>query len=278
MLKVINKDIEIGDYSYIKKTRNIKLQLSCFLLLWLSLLPTGLTAQTNKNIAAQCNGWYIYFGNHRVSEKLSIHTEYQWRRHNWITDWQQSLLRAGLDWHVNNALMLTGGYGWIKSFPYGEQPISFSFNEHRIWQQLVLQNNTGRLNFHHRYRLEQRYLESISADMDGNPRRDGYNFRNRARYRFFLTVPLNRTELKDNTFFIGVYDEVFLGFGKGIGKNILDQNRFYFALGRRFNSDCNVQLGYLNHYVIKADGINHERNHTLQVGLTYNLDLRREEK
>ncbi len=276
MIKGINKDTDIKDHSYIKKTRtNIKLLLTFFLLSWLFFLPNDLTAQTNKNIVTQYNGWYMYFGNHRVSEKLSIHTEYQWRRHDWITDWQQSLLRAGLDWHVNNAFMLTGGYGWIKSFPYGEQPIPFSFNEHRIWQQLVLQQNTGRLYFHHRYRLEQRFLESISADTNGNPQEDGYNFRNRARYRLFLTVPLSRSELKDNTLFIGVYDEVFLGFGKGIGKNILDQNRLYFALGWRFNKDYNIQLGYLNHYVVKADGINHERNHTLQIGLTYNLDLRK---
>ena len=239
-----------------KETRiKIKLQLTFLLLLLLSLLTNGLTAQTSKNIATQYNGWYMYIGNHRVSEKLSIHTEYQWRRNNWITNWQQSIIRAGLDWHVNNSLMLTGGYGWIKSFPYGEQPISFTFNEHRLWQQLALEHKTGSLYFHHRYRLEQRFLESISADIDGNPQRDGYNFRNRARYRFFLAVPLSRSELKNNTLFISIYDEVFLGFGKGISKNILDQNRSYFAIGWRFSNDCNVQLGYLNHYVIKADGI-----------------------
>lgn len=254
-----------------------KLPWAVVLLTWLCASPLDLAAQTGKNIDTHYNGWYMYFGNHRVSERLGIHTEYQWRRNDWITDWQQSLLRAGLDWYINNGLVLSGGYGWIKSFPYGEQPIPFAFNEHRVWKQLALQHNTGRLYFHHRYRVEQRFLENINADVNGHPRQAGYNYASRARYRVFLTLPLSRRELKDNTLFAAIYDEVFLGFGKGIGKNILDQNRLYFALGWKFNKDCNVQLGYLNQYIVKADGIRHERNHVLQVALTYNLDLRKKE-
>lgn len=246
-----------------------------FFLLWMTLLPSDLIAQSEKNIATQYNGWYMYFGNHRVSEKLGIHTEYQWRRSDWISNWQQSLLRLGLDWYATSTLSVTGGYGWIKSFPYGEQPAAATSNEHRIWQQLILQHSTSRLYFHHRYRVEQRFVERISTDAQSQP---DYNFLNRARYRFFLTVPLSKPQLEDQTLFAGFYDEVFLGFGKGIAKNILDQNRLYFALGWRFNKDCNVQLGYLNHYVIKADAINHERNHTLQMSCQYNLDLRKKGK
>jgi hypothetical protein len=37
---------------------------------------------------------------------------------------------------------VTGGYGWIRSFPYGEQPIVETFDEHRIWQQLVTKSVT----------------------------------------------------------------------------------------------------------------------------------------
>jgi hypothetical protein len=106
---------------------------------------------------------------------------------------------------------------------------------------------------------------------------DGFVFRQRARYRFLVTVPLNRKEMVNNTLFFSTYDEPFLGFGKGIGKNILDQNRLYFALGWRFNSNCNFQLGYMNQYVVKKDGIQVERNHTLQIGFTYNLDLRKKD-
>ncbi len=225
--------------------------------------------------ATHTNSWWMYFGNHRLNDKLGLHTEYQFRRHDIVSDWQQSLMRVGLDYHLPKKAMVTAGYGWIVSFPYGEQPIPAKFTEHRIWQQLVLQQNIGRFNFQHRYRLEQRFLENVSLDVVGNKVVDGHRFRQRARYRFFLAVPISNKTMEDNTLFFSTYEEVFLGFGKGIQRNILDQNRLYFALGWRFNKDVNVQLGYLNHYVIKGDGDHREMNHTLQCGLTYNLDLRK---
>ena len=243
------------------------------LCLFTALLSLAANAQ-EKNIDTQFNSWYMYFGNHRISEKFGIHSEYQYRRHGLISDWQQSLLRVGLDWHVAPNTMITGGYGWIRSFPYGEQPIAFTFDEHRIWQQLILNHSTGRFYFQHRYRIEQRFLERITADTNGDPVDDGYVFRNRARYRFFVAIPISRKELADNTLFAAFYDEVFLGFGKGIRRNVLDQNRLFLALGWRSNKDFNVQFGYLNHFVFKADGINQERNHTLQLAVTRNLDFR----
>ena len=209
-----------------------------------------------KEIAAQNGAWLMYFGNHRLTEKWGIHTEYQFRRSDFVNDWQQSLARIGVDYHFNNQNSLTAGYGWIVSFPYGEQPIAVNTTEHRIWQQFINKSVSGRFNFNHRYRL------------------DGFKFRQRARYRFMVSIPLNRKTMEDKTLFLSVYDEVFLGFGKGIGKNILDQNRLFGSIGWKFNARSNVQLGYLNQMIIKGDGIHLERNHNLQVSWTYNLDFR----
>jgi hypothetical protein len=99
------------------------------------------------------------------------------------------------------------------------------------------------------------------------------NYRNRVRYRLMVNVPLSRKEMDNNTLFLNVNDELFLGYGKGIEKNILDQNRFIAALGWRFSPDFNIQLGYLNQMIFKSDGIKVERNHTLWLSTTYNMDF-----
>lgn len=228
---------------------------------------------SQKQIDSQSHAWVMYTGNHKLSEKWGIHTEYQWRRSDFFQDWQQSLMRLGVEYYNKENVQFTVGYGWIKTFPYGSQPIAHSNNEHRIWEQMILKNKVGRFDFQHRYRLEQRFIENWQLNNSNEFNVDGFLFRQRVRYRLLITLPLSRKEMKDNTLFLAVYDEPFLGFGKGIGKNILDQNRLYGALGWRFNKDFNVQLGYMNQYVIKSDGIKAERNHTLQIGLTYNLDL-----
>lgn len=237
------------------------------------LMLANFGAFSQKQIDPQNGGWLMYFGNHKLTEKLTLHTEYQWRRSDYFNNWQQSLARVGVDYHFNKQNSVTAGYGWIISYPYGEQPIGVTTNEHRIWQQCINQSNSGRFYFNHRYRLEQRFIEKASLDLNNQKVVDGFNFRQRARYRFMVSVPLNHATMQDNTLFLGVYDEVFIGFGSGIGKNILDQNRLYGALGWRFNSKTNVQLGYLNQMIIKSDGVHMERNHNLQLSLTHNFDF-----
>jgi hypothetical protein len=234
------------------------------------------TSFAQKQISEQeHHAWLMYFGNHRLSEHWGIHTEYQWRRADGFEHWQQSLLRLGIDYYAKNSLQYTAGYAWIRSFQYGDQPIAHSYNEHRIWQQALMKSKIGPVDVQHRYRTEQRYIENWVKNGEGIYEQNGFYFRQRLRYRLMLTVPISRREMADNTLFFSAYDEPFLGFGKGISKNVLDQNRLYCAFGWRFNAACNIQLGYLNQYIIKKDGIQAERNHTLQTSMTYNLDWRK---
>lgn len=246
-------------------------------LLFVCFLFLATPSFAQKQISTQAHGWFMYFGNHRLTDRWGIHTEYQWRRNDVAVNWQQSLLRLGVDYYIKQGPQLTAGYGWIVTYPYGNQPVAYTFNEHRIWQQLILTQKAGRFNFNHRFRFEQRFVEAKKLNSAAEYEHDKYNYRNRARYRLLVSVPLTKKEMQKNTLFVSLYDEVFLGFGAGIGKNVLDQNRLYLALGWMFSKNVNVQLGYLNQYVIKTDGIKAERNHTLQASLTYNLDFRKKE-
>jgi len=126
--------------------------------------------------------------------------------------------------------------------------------------------------------LEQRWLDQYFMDVSGQVYEGVVGFRNRIRYRVMLTFPLSKPSLSDNTLFLNVNNEVFLGFGKGIAKNPLDQNRFITALGWRFNKQTNLQLGYLNQFIIKGNGLDMERNHTLWIGLTYNVDFSKKDQ
>ncbi len=245
---------------------------SLILILFQSVLIVNFV-NSQKIISNQNHAWVTYLGNHKLTDKWGIHTEYQWRRAEGFKNWQQSLMRIGVDYSVNPTLSTTAGYGWIVTYPYGEQPIGHEFQEHRIWEQVNLKSKYGRFEVQHRYRLEQRFLENWIKDNDGYYLKSENLFRQRIRYRLMILVPLSRNEMANNTLFLNVNDEPFIGFGKGIGKNILDQNRFNINLGWRFNKDLNVQVGYLNQYISKADGIKVERNHTFLISTIYNLDF-----
>ena len=213
-----------------------------------------------KQIDDQVHGWLVYQGTHHLSTKFDLHTEYQWRRADGFAGWQQSLTRIGLDYKLNPIVTISGGYGWILSYPYGSQPIANRTNENRLWQQVILKQPIGNFQVQHRYRLEQRWIDN--------------QFKQRMRYRAQVLIPLQKSFVdKKQGLFLNLNDEVFLGFGSGMGKNILDQNRFISAVGYQFNKDFSMQMGYLNQFVIKSDGLHMERNHTLWTAITYNFDF-----
>jgi hypothetical protein len=185
----------------------------------------------------------------------------------------QYFIRLGVDYYNKNIGQFTAGYGWFHNLPYGEQPISQITDEHRLWQQYLYKTTFPRMEFIHRYRLEQRWIENWSNANNTLLSKNGFVFRQRVRYRFMINLPLSRKRMVDNTLFFSISDEIFLGFGKGIGKNVMDQNRFYTGLGWRFTKNIQLQLGYLNQYIIKSDGLHMERNHTLQASLTLQADF-----
>jgi opacity protein-like surface antigen len=201
------------------------------------------TRITNKNTI----GWFNYFGTIKLNQKWSLHTEYQWRRNELVTDWQQSLLRTGINYQVNPNVQLRAGYAWIETFAYGEIPLNNfgkQFTEHRAYQMVTVTDKLSSVDLSHRFMLEQRWVGRYSrADLK---REDDYVFTNRLRYMFRMQVPLKGKTMADKTPYAAVYDEVFIGFGKNVNENVFDQNRIGVMLGYRFNKTFRVEGGFLN--------------------------------
>lgn len=103
----------------------------------------------------------------------------------------------------------------------------------------------------------------------------GYVFRQRMRYQFSITVPINHAKLEDKTLFLQITDETLLNFGKGMASNYLDQNWFSTSIGYRIHSDFITTIGYQNQFIIKGDAVHIEQNHLLIIAIIYNFDLRK---
>jgi hypothetical protein len=232
--------------------------------LLLCLSPAAL-AQNERIKDYNQNGWYMYFGDHKLDSKWGLHTEVQWRRHNYLKDPQQLLLRTGINYDLTPMAMFTLGYGYIETHPYGEFPAAGTFPEHRIYQQLQLKGSVSRVGLMHRYRMEQRWVKPVGAAES--------TYLNRARYMLKATLPLLGPSIDAREPFLALYNEVFVGFGNKVQRNIFDQNRAYAALGYKFNNAATLELGYLNQIVQKPNGTVFEHNHTVQVSLFYNLDF-----
>jgi len=193
--------------------------------------------------------WYMYSGIHRLSNKLSINSVVQVREYETINNLNTLLLLTGLSYNINSNIVTTMGYGYLNiNSSYENLPDENKINEHRIFEQVSLKNTLWKLRFEHRYRFEQRFLDYTN-------RKDTQY---RTRYRLQVTMPLN------DTFFINVYDEIFLN----LQNDIFSQNRMYTALGMKINKSSKVQFGYLKN---NFNSIAFDR---LQIGISINTDFR----
>ncbi|HYG51101.1 MAG TPA: DUF2490 domain-containing protein [Flavobacteriales bacterium] len=228
-------------------------------------------AQNHRTIAHHQHLWLVYNGIFRLNDKFNLLTEYQWRRVGYGATWQQSLPRIGIEFKTKAGINFAGGYALPTTYPYGEQPVVAVFNEHRAWEQVSMGHTNGKFKFNHRYRFEQRWLEVKTPDPAGNYVFLKYTYLNRIRYRVMITYSIRKYEGSGNELLFMISDEAFINFGKNVARNIFDQNRVYAGLGFAFSEKYTASLGYLNQFIIKPDAVRCENNHTLQVGITFNL-------
>ena len=244
------------------------------ILLILVLSCSSLQAQQARVHTANNNAWAMYFGNHKFSERMGIHTEVQWRRNGFFADQMQLLLRIGAEYYLKNGGRFTLGYAFIETYPYGDFAVANAFPEHRIWQQFSAAQQLGKVKLAHRYRLEQRMIGNPATGEFQNGR-----YENRARYMAKITFDL-ASKWKKPLFF-AAYNEVFINFGKDVAYNLLDQNRLYGALGITLSPKAKLELGYLYQVILlrsldtsgTAPRNRIEDNHTFQLGFFHSMNF-----
>lgn len=222
------------------------------ILLYLFLNSFPMVAQTGRAVTGN---WFMVFNQTRLNDKWSIHSEVQYRSFELLPNTEQLLLRTGINFHFNQNFSSTLGYAYIPNYAMDKEVNKgVQVTENRMWQQVLLKHPIGRVNFEHRYRLEQRWLQTKLGD----------RFLSRVRYLLRATIPLNKKTIEKKAIFISFYNEVFIHFSS----TPFDRNRLYGAVGYQFSPNSNFQLGYL------AQTVNNLTKQYLQAGIFYNFDFR----
>ncbi|MFD2934115.1 DUF2490 domain-containing protein [Spirosoma flavum] len=249
-------------------------------LLFFALLSATSFGQQNRIIDRNAIGWYVYNGDHKLSKRWELHTEYQWRRVELIRSWQQSLARLGLGYKLTDQVKLGGGYTFFTTFPYGDYPVADAgvpTIESRTHEDIQISDKVGIIKLSHRFRLEQRWL---GIGTDTNPRQiESWEYQNRARYQISGTIPLNGVTVDDGEWYANFFDELFIGFGRNVGQNIFNQNRISGGLGYQIRDTFKIELNYLNQISQhpEVDPITNkpvfEINNGFRLNIKYDLDF-----
>ena len=227
-----------------------------FLTLFVSSLSLQLAqAQIDED---QLGAWYMYFYNTSFGEgPWGIQGDLQYRNWNLGGDLEQLLVRSGITYSPKQAsIKFTLGYGNITTGGFGDNNTS-TVSESRIYQEALFPVKFGnRFYTNHRFRYEQRFVES-------------QDFRTRYRYNLFLNIPLNDTKFLQGTLYLALYNELFINGEREIDADrsveIFDRNRFYSALGYVIKKGLNAQMG------IMAQTTNNWSKRQLQLSLHHTL-------
>lgn len=239
-----------------------------FCLLWICNLSVFAQKEKVENI----NTWFYYLGNHKFHEKWGLHSDFQYRRKDFLAEKSQFLGRIGVEYCLGQGIQVTVGYAFSRLF-LRENQSDFASDENRFWEQLSINQSVNRTKIQHRFRLEQRFMEKWNTAENSNVYLAETVLNHRIRYRLMLLIPINKNEMQDQTLFANLFNEVMLGLGKKDQPLSFDQNRLYAGLGWRFNDRFNVQIGYQFQYVEKTNGVPDDQLHILQTGITYNFNL-----
>ncbi len=246
---------------------------------WAVVLGAGLQLLVAAEGAAQprvtrenATGWLALFGDLEVARNWFVDYEAQVRREGPVQHWQQFLPRISVRHRFHPNAQLSWGYSTPETWPYGKTPVTYRFPERRMWEQLLLTHAAGRVALSHRYRLEQRWLGRV-VEEGGEERVANWVRSNRIRYRAAGVVPLRGATLDVGEPYANVNGELFINWGANVASNVFDQYRLNAMLGLRVTQGVRLEAGYLEQLVLRPNGRQLERNHTVMVALLTSQSL-----
>jgi hypothetical protein len=225
-------------------------------------------ARGQRTTYTNLNSWYIVGADVALTDRWSVLLDTQMRRSGPIDETQSLFFRPALIYSLSPNIKLGYGVSRSESFPYGKIPNAYRAPEWRQFQQVQLSHSIDRVAFTHRYRLEQRWLGRRGADTSDH-RIETWTRLSRFRYQLKATIPLRGDGVDVGEAYLTAGDEVLLGFGRNVALNVFDQNRLSTAVGWRFATSWRAEVGFLEQLLLKSNGRDMERNHTLTAGMFY---------
>jgi len=200
-----------------------------------------ISSTTSKSQTVNQNmGWLMLVNNTKFSDKWGMALDVQARSQNEWRGVRNALFRPAITYFTGKNANLSLGYLYTVAY-LEEGAAKESLIENRIFQQFVANHKLSSIFVAHRFRLEQRFIETVDDDI----------FSQRFRYFFRLIQPLRKEQDGfAEGFFVALQNETFLHIQneEKLNGSLFDQNRVYGAFGYRLSPKLDLEMGYLNQY------------------------------
>jgi hypothetical protein len=216
-----------------------------------AVLGTLLVARPASAYDTDSQSWALLTLNGKYKSGLRIYAELQPRVGDYSQRLSQFLVRPAVGYQATRNMSLWIGYGWTPSF------LPEFNNEHRVFQQVLFEDNIGRVGLINRTRFEQRVIEGAGGTS--------------LRLRHFVraSVPLDS---KRRWAAVG-YNELMLNLNSTPRgpQSGFDQDRIYFGGAYNVDRHTRVELGYLASFINAPRNRPDRRLDILLLSVNYNL-------
>tara|TARA_B100000809_G_scaffold266760_2_gene331282 strand:- start:14599 stop:15330 length:732 start_codon:yes stop_codon:yes gene_type:complete len=221
------------------------------------------------NNYSHCSSWNSFVPKVTFDKSFCLVSEFHFRRTKFLNDWEQFVFRSAVHFKQNQTCDFSLGYSYIQNYSFADYSISINVKEHNIWQQLQLNHVEGQINFKHRFRLEERFIDNVLKLSYKEDVIKGQNYCNRFRYRFTIELPILKI-YKTKKISVKIFDEIFVNLKKGIRPISINQNWLYVGLGYPVTSKMALGIGY-QHIGLNSNANTFIANHILQTTMSYTV-------
>ncbi len=202
-----------------------------------ALIVSCLSSSPSYAQSSDVQSWTQVITQVNVTKEWFVYMEAQPRVGDDISRLERLLIRPALGYNVNPNVALFLGYAWAPTFMNNQYQEDFR-NENRIWQQVLVKDSRWGLDWQHRLRQEQRFIEDAAGPS------------NRTRYLLRGSYALSDS----GNFGLTGYNEIFVNLNseyKG-PKGGFDRDRFFLGPYLK-QGPARYEIGYLGEYAQKFD-------------------------
>jgi len=226
------------------------------------------------------NTWIGSYNKFRLSDKWFWRAEFHYRRGGYndlkyVGRMSQIYNRHAINYFFSDRF--NAALGIVVRLDFTPDPnndqLEYVVPEPRIWHEYLWVIPTSRFQMFHRIRIEHRWSRR------GNAPGSEWIFRNRWRYKYYMTIPMNKPQLVPGAIFFNPDVEIIMQSGRNVINSPLEDLRIYPSFGYIYNPNVTYTLGLM--YTMGQrlfDGSVYRQRWVIRANAYVSLDFRKQEK
>ena len=220
-----------------------------------------------KEVIKRNQIWLQYYNETKINENWILLSDGGYRWKEGFDESSQYIIRIAIGYAINSDVRISSGFAHLGFYSSGK----VSKVEFRPYQEIAFKNKYHNIILNHRYRIEERFFNTVVNGKIQTP--NTFNFR----FRYALMAAIRLFKLSSANpeclFLLSFGDEVFINTRNNNTYNIFDQNRIIISPTFNLNKELSLSLTYSSQFASNSTQDSYTHTNIFWVQLKHKLDF-----